>query len=201
MNKTKVIGITGSIGSGKTSVAKYIESIGHTVIYTDKLAKEIMSSDGIIRSRIIKLFGDEAYISDNPNTSFIASKVFGDSEENIANMDKLNAIVHPAVIDQMLELTEKYEAEEVPFVFIESALIFELDLEEGFDYIITVNSPAEQCIERVMKRDSIDKKAAEKRLLSQMSPEQKRGLADFVIDNKGTIEDLKKATDLILMFL
>lgn len=201
MDKTKVIGITGSIGSGKTIVAKYIESLGNKVIYTDRLAKEIMSNDKSIKSRIIKLFGAEAYISDNPNTAFIAAKVFGDSEENIANMDMLNAIVHPAVIDQMLELTEKYEAEEVPFVFIESALIFELDLEEGFDYIITVNSPAEQCIARVMKRDSIDKEAAEKRLLSQMAPEQKRGLADFVIDNKGTIEDLKKATDLILMFL
>lgn len=201
MEKTKVIGITGSIGSGKTSAAKYIESLGHIVIYTDKLAKEIMKSDESIKSRIVKLFGEEAYTSDKPNTAFIAAKVFGESEENIANMDKLNSIVHPAVIDQMLELTEKYEAEGVPFVFIESALIFELDLEEGFDYIITVNSPAEQCIERVMKRDSIDKEAAEKRLLSQMSPEQKRGLADFVIDNKGTIDELKKATDLILMFL
>ncbi len=201
MSSTKVIGITGSIGSGKTTVAKYIESLGNKVIFTDDLAKDIMAYDKSVRNKVIDTFGSDSYIENKLNSEFIASKVFGDSEENIANMDKLNAIIHPVVIDKMIELTEQYEAEELPFVFIESALIFELDLEEGFDYIITVNSPAEKCIERIMARNTISHEAAEKRLLSQMSPEQKRGLADFVIDNKGSIDELHKATDLILLFL
>jgi len=198
---TKVIGITGSIGSGKTTAAKYIESLGHKVIFTDELAKDIMANDKVVRDNIIEAFGSDSYIDNKINTEYLAVKVFGDSEENIANMDKLNSFVHPIVIDKMIELTEIYEEEGLEFVFIESALIFELDLEEGFDYVITVNSPPEQCIDRIMARNSLTKEVAEKRLISQMSPEQKRGLADFVIDNKGTIEELYKATDLILLFL
>lgn len=203
MIESKIIGLTGGIGSGKTTVARYIESLGHKVIYTDLIAKEIMSANPDVKEKIVATFGKEAYSSDMSarNSEFLASLVFASGESAQTKLAQLNSIVHPAVIDEMIRQTEIFAAGGTEQIFVECALIYELDLDEGFDYIIDVFAPEETCISRVMQRNNISRSQAESRLAAQMSPDEKRGLADFVIQNTGSLEELKKATDLILQFI
>lgn len=203
MIESKIIGLTGGIGSGKTTVARYIESLGHKVIYTDLIAKEIMSANPDVKEKIVAAFGKEAYSSDMSacNSKFLASLVFAPGESAQTKLAQLNSIVHPAVIDEMIRQTEIFATGGIEQIFVECALIYELDLDEGFDYIIDVFAPEETCISRVMQRNNISRSQAESRLAAQMSPDEKRGLADFVIQNTGSLEELKKATDLILQFI
>lgn len=198
---TKVIGITGGIGCGKSSVAKYIQSKQYPLISTDVIAKELLNNDAGIRQKIIAAFGEEAYKNGKYNEKYISSKVFASSDDAEKSLNLLNSIVHPSVIEKMGNEVEEYVNREVPFVFVECALIYELDLEEGFQYVITVYADEEKCIERVMQRNKISRAEVEKRIESQISADDKKNYADFVIDNNGTEEDLKKATDLILSFL
>jgi dephospho-CoA kinase len=202
MAETKIIGITGGIGSGKSSVIDYIESKGHIVLKMDDMAKELMISDKSVIAQIKKKFGDEAYTDDGKvNSAYISGLVFGNTPKADANLLALNGIVHPVVIEKMIAETEKYVEQEVPFVFIESALIYELDLEDGFDYVICVYSDENVCIDRIMQRGKLTKDQAENRLRAQMNPQHKKSQADFVIDNNASLEELYKATELTLMFI
>ncbi len=202
MENTKVIGITGGFSSGKSTVARYVAELGFTVIFTDDLAKELMSNSQEIRTKIETEFGKNSYtVNSELNRDYLADIVFADTPEAIKNLDKLDSIVHPSVIDAMIELTEQYEQEGKEFVFIESALIYELELDEGFDYVICVNSNEENCIKRTVENRGISQKQAEQRLKSQMSLTEKCGLADFVIENNKGIEELKLAVDMVLSFI
>ncbi len=198
-NRALVIGITGGIGSGKTSVAKIIAEMGYKVLIADDQAKKIMSENEAVKAKIIDTFGNETYLSDGSlNRTFLAGLVFGDDPEKKSNLDKLNKIVHPAVIDDMIEMVEKYENEGEKIIFKESALIYEAGLADGFDYIISVYADEENCIKRVADRNGSSSDEVKKRMESQLSPQFKRDHADFVIDNNGNPEDLKNSTQLIV---
>lgn len=198
---TKIIGITGGIGCGKTFVAKYIESKGYPVIYTDAIAKQLVNTDPKIRKNIIKNFGEESFKDGKYNEKYISDIVFADNEDAQKSLNTLNAIIQPTVIEEMTRKAEEYAEREIPLVFIECALIYELDLEEGFEYVLSVYADEEKCIERTMKRSKLTREEVVRRINTQMPAEDKKNYADFVIDNNGSEEDMKKATDLILSFL
>ena len=161
-----------------------------------------MISSEQIKQKIKDEFGDAAYNEKGElNREYLAKLVFSTNPDAAKNLQKLDAIVHPVVIDKMIELTEQYIEAGEQYVFIESALIFELDLEDGFDYVICVNSTEENCINRAIQYRNISKEQAELRLKNQMSMQEKCGLADFVIENNKGIEELHKAVDLILSFV
>lgn len=172
----KIVGITGGIGSGKTSVLRKFEAIGVPVYIADERAKQLMHTEGI-KEKIILLFGQEAYTSQGLlNRTYLADKVFANS----SRLKELNAIVHPAVREDFLNWVKKQNCE---YVIYESALIFEHHQEANFDVIILVTAPLEQRIQRVIKRNKISREEVLKRINNQLPDEEKAIKSNIVINN------------------
>lgn len=200
--KTIVVGITGGLGSGKSTLAKYFEEKSHKVIYTDDLAKEVLINDPEIKDKLKKSFGNEIISeSGDIDRKILAGIVFGNSESRKKNLDTLNKIVHPVVIEKMIALTEKYEKSGEEMIFIESALIFEAGLDEGFDYIIVVTADDDIRIERSMQRLGISQEEAIQRIAEQLPQEEIASAADFVIENNQGLTSLEKSIDLVYLML
>jgi len=193
-----VVAITGGFGSGKSTVAKYIEKLGYKVIFTDDFTKKLMVELSLLKQELIKEFGRDTYCQDGAlNRKFLKAKVFCESDDCKKMLAKLNSIVHPYVLVEREKLIEYYIADGASHVFVESALIYEAGIEEFFDYVVVVHSPEKLVIKRALAR-GFSKDDIKHRLDSQMSPDEKRKLADFVIDNKGNQSDLENAVDFIV---
>ena len=194
------IGITGGFGSGKTTAARIIAEAGLKVIYTDDLAKELMNADDKIRDQLISAFGSDTYIDGKLNNSYLASIVFSDEPESEKLLDQLDKIVHPPVIEKMMNLVEEYENNGEKLIFVESALIYEAELDDGFDYILNVSSTIDNVKKRAESR-GITADQLQNRLSRQIPPEKKSQWADFNIDNNGTPDQLKRSVLMILEIL
>lgn len=170
------VGITGGIGSGKTTVAKIFEVLGIPVYYADDAAKYLMDNDLPLREKIQKEFGDNTYKNEKLDRAYLAGIVFKDP----AKLEKLNAIVHPATIAD----AEKWMGlQTAPYAIKEAALIFESDAQKNLDYVIGVYAPTAMRIRRTMARDNISKEAVEERMSKQIDESIKMKLCDFVIVN------------------
>jgi dephospho-CoA kinase len=201
-NNMLVAAITGGIGSGKSEVARIVAESGYTVINTDVRAKELMAENEDVRRRLIDEFGPDIYNKDGSvNKQFIAAKVFGKTSASHQALDRLNRIVHPAVIDDMIAALEGLRSEGESIAFVESALVFESGIADGFDYVIAVDAPAEVRLDRILERGGISREEAVDRMREQMSPEEKTRRADFTIDNSGTKEDLRRTVDSLLQIV
>ena len=172
----KIIGLTGGIGSGKTTVANLFESLGIPVFNADDAAKQLMQNSSIIKNQLIQQFGDKVYEQGQLNRSYLASIVFADPEK----LAILNAIVHPVTIQAALDWAQQQTS---PYVIKEAALIFESNASEGLDFVIGVTAPLALRIERVMKRDQCTQAEVEKRMQHQISDAIKMKLCDKVIVN------------------
>lgn len=182
------IGVTGGIGSGKTTVCKFFEELGAKVIYADELAKKIMEEDENLKKKIKKIFGEEAYIGEKLNRKFIADIIFSDEIKK----RKLESLVHPAVIKKIISEFKKIAKEKkYDLVIVEAALIFESGFDNELDYVVVVDADEEIKIKRIMERDNCSREEVLKRMKMQMDPAKKRELADIVIQNDGDIEMLK----------
>jgi len=170
------VGITGGMGSGKTTVAHIFETLGIPVYYADDAAKRIMNEDPSLRMEIIRIFGDESYNGEGLNRSYIASKVFSNPEQ----LNMLNAIVHPATIRDGENWMKRQNS---PYALKEAALIFESGAAEGLDYVIGVSAPIPLRIERVIQRDGMERSEIKARMAKQLDPEIAMKLCDFVIQN------------------
>lgn len=172
------IGITGNIGSGKTTVSKIFEILGVPVFYADDEAKKIMVTDILLMNQIRSVFGGISYFEDGTlNRKHIASIVFNCSSE----LDKLNKLVHPAVFRAFDAWVKRFTNE--PYVLKEAALLFESDSYKMCDHTIIVTTPLGIRIKRVMKRDGLSKTDVENRNARQFSQEKKAELADYIIEN------------------
>lgn len=172
------IGITGNIGSGKTTVSKIFGVLGIPVFYADDAAKNVMVTDAVLIAAIKQTFGAKAYFEDGTlNRKHIANIVFN----NDAELKKLNAIVHPAVFRAFDSWVLQFK--DVPYVLKEAALLFESDSYKMCDKTIMVTAPLEMRVKRVMERDGLPEAEIMKRESRQFSEEKKVGLADFVIKN------------------
>ncbi|GLB51880.1 dephospho-CoA kinase [Neptunitalea chrysea] len=172
-----IVGLTGGIGSGKSTVAKMFEELGVPVYITDLAARSLIESSKKIKNSLIDLLGKEAIIDNKPNRPFIAQQVFHNKEL----LEKLNAIVHPEV---HADFKNWYHEQKTPFVIKESAILFESGGDEHCDVIITVTAPKEIKIQRVLERDHTTKEAIEARMKNQWSDAQKTAQSDYVITNK-----------------
>ena len=185
------VGLTGGIGSGKTSVAKVFETFGIPVYYADDRAKSLMVSDPALVEGIKKLFGAEAYKADGfLNRTYIAEKAFGD--DNL--LKKLEALVHPAVLEDGNQWHERQK--NVPYTIKEAALLFESGNYRAMDKVITVFAPLEIRIQRVMERDQSTRDAVEARAAKQMPEEEKARLSNFVITNDGASSLIMQVWDI-----
>ena len=173
------IGITGNIGSGKTTVTKLFELIGIPVFYADDAAKSIMVTDEVLIAGIKQTFGDIAYFDDGTlNRKYIAGIVFNDE----AQLAKLNALVHPAVFRAFDSWVKDVPAD-IPYVLKEAAVLFESSSYKMCDKAIMVTAPLEVRINRVMRRDNITREEVLSREARQFTEQKKIQLADYVIKN------------------
>ncbi|MBI4743927.1 MAG: dephospho-CoA kinase [Actinobacteria bacterium] len=187
-----IIGITGSIGAGKTTTAKILERLGAFVIDVDKIAKEIMIPGSDELDKIINYFGKDIISVDNSvNYQKLAEIVFSDKEK----LDKLNSIIHPKVISLVREKIEELRNSACDYVVIDAALLFETELKDFTDINVTVTAEKELRINRIEKDQKMNSDDIEKRSAFQLSDEEKINLADYLIENNGTLKDLEKATE------
>ena len=176
---TLKMGITGGIGSGKSVVSRLLEAMGIPVYISDTETKQLMVTDACIRNELVSLLGEEVYAGGVLNKSLLASYLFGDPE----HAGQVNGIVHPRVKEDFRRWAEKRSA--FPIVCIESAILIEAGFAGEVDVVVTVYAPEEVRVRRAMKRDASSRELIERRIRSQMSDEEKRRLADFVIVNDG----------------
>ncbi len=176
---TLKMGITGGIGSGKSVVSRLLEAMGIPVYISDTETKQLMVTDACIRNELVSLLGEEVYAGGVLNKSLLASYLFGDPE----HAGQVNGIVHPRVKEDFRRWAEKRSA--FPIVGIESAILIEAGFAGEVDVVVTVYAPEEVRVRRAMKRDASSRELIERRIRSQMSDEEKRRLADFVIVNDG----------------
>ncbi len=173
----KVVGLTGGIGSGKSTVAKMFQKLGVPVYIADDEAKKLMNSDASVKKQVVQLLGDDAYDLGELNRSYIAGVVFNDASK----LEQLNAIVHPAVAHHFDMWKSKQKG---VYVIKEAAILFENDGYKQCDYTILVLVPEEERIQRVLKRDNnTTRKQIRSRMNNQWEDAQKIPLADFLIYN------------------
>ena len=171
-----IIGLTGGIGSGKSTVAQMFKALGVPVYDSDKEAKALMTNSKSLRKAIIALFGETAYHGQNLNRKYIASRVF--TNKNL--LQELNAVVHPAVKDHFKAWVKEQNA---PYVIQESALIFEEQNAALYDAVILVVAPEETRLQRVIERDGTTREEVLSRMAHQLSDKEKAQLANFTIQN------------------
>lgn len=191
----KIIGLTGGIGSGKSTVAKFIEEMGFPVYYSDVRAKDIVNDDEVLRHKIKVLLGEESYNENGLyDRKFVSGVVFNDEEILL----QLNALIHPAV---KLDFENWVARQNTWFVFKETALLFELKLNESCYKSVLITADDNLRIKRVMDRDSKTYREIEAVMDKQMPEKDKVKRADFVIYNNNGIEELRAETEKMLMKL
>lgn len=171
-----LVGLTGGIGSGKTTVAKMFMDLNVPVFIADVEAKRLMKSSKVIRRKLIQLFGEEAYINDVLNKPFIASIIFSDKEM----LQKMNAIIHPKVGKRFKKWVLK---QETPYVISEVAILFENESYKNYDCIVIVTASEEERIARLLKRDNTSEKKIKAIMRNQLPDEDKIKRSDYVINN------------------
>jgi dephospho-CoA kinase len=190
---TKIIGLTGGIGSGKTTIANHFMKSGVPVYIADDEARKIMQSDEIIEE-IKKTFGTAIFENGILNREKLAQIVFGDPEK----LKLLNAIIHPAVKKHFHNWILDHK--NAPFIIYEAAILFESGSYKDCDKIITVTAPMESRIQRVIHRDNSSREQVLKRINAQWNDDKRIAKSDYVIEND-SIENAKSEVDKILKIL
>ena len=170
------LGVTGGIGSGKTSVCKVFNVLGIPVFSTDRIAKEIMDGDSAIIRSINSIAGKDLYSNGFLDRMELASLIFNDQ----AMLEKVNSLVHPVVFDQFITWAQKQEA---PYVIMEAAILFESGASRLVNKVATIVAPLEERLNRVIKRSRLSKQQVLERMKNQWDDESKIRLADYVIYN------------------
>lgn len=185
MNQSKIIGLTGSIATGKSQVSKYLKGKGIKVVDADLIARDVANYKSV-KNKIKKVFGDDLYINDQLDRKKLAEIIFAKK----IHRQKLNDIMHPEIYKEINKKTRGKE----DLVFVDIPLLFEnedINKKYGleFDEIWLVYVDRETQIKRLMDRDRISREYAEKKINSQISVEEKRKKADVIIDNSGILEE------------
>ncbi len=170
------IGLTGGIGSGKSTVAQIFEVLGIPVYYADDAARRLMNEDENLKQQIIIHFGSGAYIEGKLNRSYLAAMVFNNKKK----LDLLNSLTHPAV---MHDSDEWVKSQTAPYSIREAALVFESGIDKYLDYVIGVSSPETLRIQRTMNRDGVTRDEVLARMKNQLDEDAKMKRCDFVIYN------------------
>ena len=186
------VGLTGGIGSGKSTVAKILLELGFPVYNSDKRAKWLMNNDSILKNNIASIFGENSYINGVLNTNFISNIVFSNPDKIV----QLNSLVHPSVskdFDKWLKLNISHN-----IIFKEAAILIESGAYLKMNKIILVESRNDLKIERILKRDSTDFDSVKKRMDSQSSDIKNKKYVDYIIENNETLESLNTKVNLVI---
>ena len=191
----KVIGLTGGIGTGKSTVSELLAAHGFKIVDADVASREAVKKGSEGLQQVKQVFGEEA-IDDNGemNRKYIGEIVFNDAEKR----KELNQIVHPIVREIMENQKEKYLSEGYN-VIMDIPLLFENNLQDTVDETWLVYASESIQVERLMERNDLSQEEAKARVYSQISIDKKRRMADHVIDNRGTLLELKQNVEQLLM--
>ncbi len=187
MNKLRV-GLTGSIGSGKTTVAKMLAAHGAAVVDVDLAGRWVLEHDEKVRQEIRKAFGAGVFLDDGTiDRPKLGALVFADLQK----LETLNRIVHPPMLEKVLKEIKTFENDDRhPYIIVDAALIFELNLDKMLDLVVTVSAPLEVSLQRTHLRDRLSVHQIKQRIQSQIPIDEKIKRSDFVIENDGSLQDL-----------
>lgn len=182
------IGVTGGIGSGKSLVCSEFKSLGIPIFFADEVAKEVLHTDKAVADTVEREFG-VTVTGENLSASRrkLADVVFSDASA----LDRLNAIVHPAVFQRFDRWKREVVSPNVPYAMAEAALLFESGFDERMDYILLVTADERTRIRRVMLRDDVTESDVTARIRRQMTPQEAADLTDFTIANDGTPDQMR----------
>lgn len=185
---TKVLGLTGGIATGKSTVTKMFQDIQIPVIDTDKIARDVIKKGTLGYQQVLEYFGDEILLTDHEiNRKLLGRLIFMNKKKR----DALNNIVHPKVLQTCMDLIELYKKQNIPFVVLDVPLLYESGFDQYTDYVIVVYTTRKNQLDRLMTRDLIDEDYAKLKIDAQMSIEDKVIKADYVINNNHSILETK----------
>lgn len=185
------LGITGGIGSGKTVISQLFELMGVPVYLSDVEAKRLTISSPIIRDKLIALLGPKVYLGKELNKQLLASYLFSHPEHAL----QINHIIHPEVkVDFQEWVVRKHD---IPIVAMESAILIEAGFQDEVDFLVMVYAPLELRIQRAMQRDEVTQEAVSERIQHQMSDEEKKNKADFILINDGSFPLIPQTKELL----
>jgi len=183
------VGVTGGIGSGKSTICKLFKCLEIPVFNADETGRNLLAEDAAVIEQVATIFGQEVLINGKPDRRRIAEIVFTNPEK----LSKLNAVIHPAVRNTFNKwVTEQHS----PYVIDETAILFETGNYKQLDYTILVIAPEPVRIKRVIQRDNLEEASVKDRIKNQWTDEEKKKLADFVIINDGITPLLPKVMDI-----
>jgi len=196
-----VIGLTGGIGTGKSTVSQILKDRGFPVIDLDVISHEVIEFSSVVE-KIVQNFGREVLDEDEAGNCTISREklgkiIFADKEKRLA----LNSIMHPEILKVMHKKILECKLEKNKIIFVEVQLLFEVQWEKEFDYILLVAAKRDMQVRRVLERDKRSEEEAWNIINSQMSLDEKREKSDFVIENDGNMDDLNKKVDKFLKSL
>ena len=189
---TKIIGLTGGIGSGKSTVAGYFQELGVPVYIADTEAKKIMDQPDTIQE-VQQIFDENVIFEGKLDRKKIASIVFNNAEK----LAQLNKIIHPKVKQDFKDWLEKHK--NYSFIIKEVAILFETNSENEFDAIILVTAPEKIRIERVINRDNITENQVRERIKNQLSDEEKISKSHYIIENISKKDTKKRVKELFIL--
>ena len=172
----KIIGLTGGIGSGKTTAGKYFEELGFPLYNSDLRARKIQNENPEVIQKIKQEFGEESYVNHEMNRPYIAAQTFNNKEK----LQRLNQIVHPAVFQDFYDWIEEQDS---AFIIKEAAILIESGSYKDCDIIISVVADKEIKIARTIERDGLTREQIEARMQNQLSDQERKEYSDFIIDN------------------
>lgn len=188
------VGITGGIGSGKSTLCAMLEQMGMPIFYADQEAHAIFKEDDDVRHQVIDLLGEQAYLNGELDRKWVGGIVFNDHQK----LESLNAIMHPAMKRRFKDWASKQEAD---IIGMEAAILIESGGHKDFDHIIVVTAPMDVRVQRVIQRDNITKQQVESRIAAQMSDEKRCAYADIIIENNGGPKALRPKAKRVMKFL
>jgi len=195
MEKLLKIGITGGIGSGKSTFADLLAAKGYSVIKADFLAKELYVTNEQLKQKIIAEFGKDIYPKGIFDRVALYKKAFVTEEK----IKRLNQLVHPIVIDEIKKLFLQNKKDEI--IFVEAALIFEAEMETLFDHVVLITADENIRIARTAERDNVPASEIKQRMKYQILDEVKKDQADFTFFNNCTLQELEQKANLLLQLL
>mgnify|MGYP000033795350 CR=1 FL=1 len=190
----KIIGLTGGIGSGKTTVSTMFKDFGIPIYIADIESKKLTNSSKIIRKEIIDVLGEKSYSNDKINNKYVAELIFND----VNLLKKINNIIHPKVAEHFNKWAIEQDA---PYIIKEAAILYENDGYKNCDFTILITAPLDVRIDRVLKRNTITKGEILERIKNQWEDVKKEKLADYIIENIHLNDTLNKVKEIHLNLL
>ncbi|MCL5267688.1 MAG: dephospho-CoA kinase [Bacteroidetes bacterium] len=186
-----IVGLTGNIGSGKSTVAKAFSQLGVPTFDADKVGHELLDSDTNVRKKILSIFGKEVIVDGKISRRRLGQIIFADASKKAA----LEGILHPAIMKTIAERAARFK--DSRYVIMEVPLLYEAELTENFDYIILVKAKKNIAVQRAAENLEISREEVLRRLATQIPQTDKEKLADFVISNDSSLAELNERVELL----